>query len=252
MTDHVRVPTYSAAQVRSAEAPLLEAGVPLMAQASDALARVVLSLLPETTGAAAEDAADSPATDSSLSPASPASAPARPRVLVLAGSGDNGADALFAAAHLTERADVDVILTGTRAHPQALAAATAAGAVPHDPIVAADYEIVVDGILGIGTGAEPALRGTARTVVSALLPAIRDGRTRVVAVDLPSGLQPDTGRTADDVVLPASITVTFGAVKTGLAAARGLTGEIVLVDLGLPLPDGAGSAQVTRFSDMSV
>jgi len=221
MTDRVRVPTYSAAQVRSAEAPLLGAGEPLMARASAALADVVLGLLPTT--------------------------PARPRVLVLAGSGDNGGDALFAAARLTERADVDIVLTGTRAHPDALAAATAAGAVPHDPVVTADYDLVVDGILGIGTGGNPALRGTARAVVSALLPAVRSGRTRVVAVDLPSGLQPDTGDTADDIVLPASVTVTFGAVKTGLAAAPELTGDIVLVDLGLPLPDGAGTAEVTRF-----
>lgn len=221
-----RVPTYSATQVRSAEAPLLNAGEPLMAQASAALAQVVLGLLPEQ-------------------PAGPE--PARPRVLVLAGSGDNGADALFAAATVAERADVDIILTGTRAHPDALAAATAAGAVPREPTLSGDYDIVIDGILGIGTGADPALRGTARTVVSALLPAVRAGRTRVVAVDLPSGLHPDTGRTADDVVLPASTTVTFGAVKAGLAAAGDLTGDIVLVELGLPLPDGAGSAEVTRF-----
>ena len=40
---------------------------------------------------------------------------------------------------------------------------------------------------------------------------------RVVAVDIPSGLHPDTGA-ADDAVLPASVTVTFGAVKAGLVA----------------------------------
>ena len=58
------------------------------------------------------------------------------------------------------------------------------------------------------------------TVVEALLPAVRAGRPRVIAVDLPSGLHPDDG-TSDDVVLPASVTVTFGAVKAGLVAGSG-------------------------------
>ena len=43
----------------------------------------------------------------------------------------------------------------------------------------------------------------------------------MIAVDLPSGLHPDTGLTADDVVLPAAVTVTFGAVKAGLVRGRG-------------------------------
>lgn len=235
MPDPVRVPSYSAAQVRSAEAPLLEAGVPLMAQAAAALAHVVRRVLPAQPD---PDTLTAPVND-------------RARVLVLAGSGDNGADALFAAAQLTDHADVDIILTGTRVHPEAFAAATAAGAVPHDPIMTADYDVVIDGIVGIGAGPESALRGTARTVVSALLPAVRSGRTRVVAVDVPSGLHPDTGAPADDVVLPATVTVTFGAVKTGLAAAPELTGDIVLVDLGLSLPDGGGTAEVIRFSEQN-
>ncbi|MBN9183246.1 MAG: NAD(P)H-hydrate epimerase, partial [Microbacterium sp.] len=79
-----------------------------------------------------------------------------------------------------------------------------------------------------------ALRGGAHDAVTTLLPAVRSGRTRVVAVDLPSGVQPDDGSTADGVVLPASVTVTFGGVKAGLAATRA-AGRVVLVELGLPL-----------------
>ncbi len=58
----------------------------------------------------------------------------------------------------------------------------------------------------------------------------------MVAVDLPSGVDPDRG-TADDAVLPADLTVTFGAVKSGLLVepGRSLAGRIVLVDLGLGL-----------------
>ncbi len=100
---------------------------------------------------------------------------------------------------------------------------------------ASRYDVSIDGILGIGSSASSALRGTAREVVEALLPAVRGGRPRVIAVDLPSGLHPDTGE-ADDVVLPAAVTVTFGAVKAGLvprARARARAASVVLVDLGL-------------------
>lgn len=209
------VPTYTAAHVRAAERPLLEAGEPLMRRAAAALAAIARREL-HGLGAAG------------------------PRVLVLAGSGDNGGDALFAAAILAEVDDVevDVLLTSDRAHVESLGAAIAAGARKVDlPAVidaSADYDLVLDGILGIGASADSALRGTARTVVEALLPAVASGKPRVIAVDLPSGLHPDAG-TADDAVLPASVTVTFGAVKTGLVTAEGprLTGRLVLVGIGL-------------------
>lgn len=221
------VPAYTVAQVRAAEKPLLEAGEPLMHRAAGALAAIARRELGEAGG----------------------------RVLVLAGSGDNGGDALFAAAALAEVDDVevDVLLTSDRAHVAGLGAAVAAGARKVDlPAVveaASDYDIVLDGILGIGAAADAALRGTARTVVEALLPAVRTGRPRVIAVDLPSGLHPDAG-TADDAVLPASVTVTFGAVKAGGVTADGprLAGRLVLVDIGL----GPGLAAVDPAGEASV
>ncbi len=179
---------------------------------------------------------------------------------MLAGSGDNGGDALFAAAHLAEMAGVtvDVFLTSDRAHGAGLGAAVAAGGrkvdLPEAVAAASDYDIVLDGILGIGASSDPALRGTARAVVEALLPAVRGGRPRVIAVDLPSGLQPDDG-SSDGIVLPASVTVTFGAVKAGLVTGRGpeYAGSIVLVDIGLGagLADhqAAGTASVDRVID---
>lgn len=218
------VPTYTAAQVRAAERPLLEAGEPLMRRASAALARVAREQLGSEGG----------------------------RVLVLAGSGDNGGDALFAAASLAEIEDVevDVFLTSDRAHVEGLGAAIAAGArkvdLPEVIAAAGDDVLVLDGIIGIGASADPALRGTARTVVEALLPAVRAGRPRVIAVDLPSGLQPDDG-TSDGTVLPASVTATFGGVKAGLVTADGaaLCGEIVFVDIGLSIADDpVGTASV--------
>ena len=214
----VIVPTYTAAQVRAAEAPLLAEGVPLMRRAAHALATVI-------GGAFAERETG--------------------RMLVLAGAGDNGGDALFAAAEAAERGiRVDVLATADRIHEEGLRAARDAGArrIAITEMDATAYDLVIDGILGIG--ARGALRGTARDAVGALLHA----RPTVVAVDLPSGLDPDTGE-ADEIVLPAGITVTFGAVKAGLTRGAGpaLSGRIVLVDLGLELSDPVGEASVAEI-----
>lgn len=207
----ISVPIYAAEQVRAAETPLLAAGVPLMRRAAHAVAEVIADYVPE-------------------------------RMLILAGAGDNGGDALFAAAEHAQRGThVDVLRTSDRVHDEALKAATGAGAslIQLHDLDPTAYDIVIDGILGIG--ARGALRGAAREAVSALLPH----RPRVIAVDLPSGLDPDTGD-ADDVVLRAETTVTFGAVKAGLVRGRGpqLSGRIVLVDLGLEIRDAVGEATI--------
>lgn len=229
------VPSYTAAQVRAAERPLLDAGEPLMRRAASALAGVVREQLGGDIGGRVRR---------------------MPRVLVLAGSGDNGGDALYAAAELAAIAEIDVLQVGSRIHDLALDAARRAGAqlvdLPAAVAGASGYDVILDGILGIGTSPDPALRGSARDAVSQLLPAVRHGMPRPIAVDLPSGLHPDTGA-ADDAVLPAAITVTFGAVKAGLATGRGpeLSGDIVLVDLGLGPGlvgvEPAGEASVTRI-----
>ncbi|NHF63081.1 NAD(P)H-hydrate epimerase [Microcella pacifica] len=223
---------WTAEQVRAAEAPLLAAGEPLMRRAAAALAEVVRDVLRDRARAVEQG----------------------PGILVLAGSGDNGGDALFAAAELAGKgARVSVIETGSRVHEGAAAAARAAGArwVQLDDGLdhaAHDAAVILDGILGIG-GDSPALRCDARTAVARLRellhlddPAIvnlnrdaRAGRPAIVAVDLPSGVHADDGSVPDPTVLPADVTVTFGAVKAGLLrepAAR-YAGEVRLVELGL-------------------
>ncbi len=205
------VPTYTAAQVRAAEAPLLAAGEPLMRRAAAALASIVAELAPA-------------------------------RLLVLAGAGDNGGDALFAAADAASRGvHVDILRTSDRVHETAWATALGAGAHGVER-VDAEYDLVLDGILGIG--ARGGLRGRARETITTLVPTA----PRTIAVDLPSGLDPDDG-TSDGVVLPAERTVTFGAVKSGLAQGRGpeLAGRIVLVELGLDLRDPVGSTEVAEI-----
>ena len=218
---------WSAEQVRAAEAPHLEAGEPLMQRASDGLAEAVQGLLRA----------------SGRWPAP---------VVLLVGSGSNGGDALFAGAALAaDGCAVTVVPTGSRVHEAGLAAALAAGAVADDVeawssvdgarrrLAETGAAVLLDGLVGTGTSAEPALRGRARTVVESLLPSLGEpGAPAVVAVDVPSGIGPDDGSVPDPAVLPAALTVTFGGRKAGLLLepAASLAGEVVLVDIGL-LPD---------------
>ncbi|MFJ4158381.1 NAD(P)H-hydrate epimerase [Microbacterium testaceum] len=204
-----RVPAYRADAVRAAEKPLLAEGRPLMRWAAAALAEVVAEHLATPSGP----------------------------VLVLAGAGDNGGDALYAAAELCAVADrVDIVLVRDRVHRAALDAAVTAGARVRSASEVcgdmADYALVLDGILGIGRLTDRRLRGGARAVVECVRRLER--QPFVVAVDVPSGLDPDDG-TADAAVLAADVTVTFGALKAGLVRGRGpeLAGRVHLVDLGL-------------------
>jgi hydroxyethylthiazole kinase-like uncharacterized protein yjeF len=156
------------------------------------------------------------------------------RVALLVGAGHNGGDALFAGARLAERgAQVTALLVDPpRAHAEGLLALDRAGGrcCPPRPALAARADLVVDGILGIGG------RGGLRAGAAELAQAAADRPT--VAVDLPSGVDADTGAAGDDAVR-ADVTVTFGALKPGLVVGRGaeLAGEVRLVDLGLHLPE---------------
>lgn len=209
---------YSAAQVRAAEAPHLAAGEPLMRRAAAALASVIRRVLAET------GETDGP-------------------VVLLVGSGDNGGDALLAGAELAaEGAVVVAIPTSERMHPGGRQAAIDGGIriVDLDSADAATSAletaaIIVDGILGTGTSSAPALRGRARELIAAATTIVRSRGVPVIAVDLPSGIHPDDGTVPDPTVLPAAMTVTFGAVKAGLLLqpAAAYAGRVELVDLGL-------------------
>lgn len=220
---------YTAAQVRAAEAPHLARREPLMQRAASGLARELRAVL-----AGRRDRRGSG------------------RVLVLVGSGNNGGDALYAAAEISASGiDVDLVLTADKAHQRGLAVALDDGCgriAADDPAAlsaaVARADVVVDGILGIGT-ASPALRGRSREVVAAVIEAVgrREDPPTIVAVDLPSGIGPDDGSVPDPTVLRADVTVTFGAIKAGLLLAPGdsYAGRVRLIDIGLG-PDLAAVA----------
>lgn len=162
-------------------------------------------------------------------------------VVLLVGSGNNGGDALFAGAALAvSGCRVSVVEVGSRTHEAGLRAALDAGAVrvaPDEaPAVAGAADVIIDGILGTGAVASPALRGPARETVAAILTELGGAEApAVVAVDIPSGIDPDDGSVPDANVLPADVTVTFGGIKAGLlqGPAVGLAGEVRLVEIGI-------------------
>ncbi|MEU0162382.1 NAD(P)H-hydrate dehydratase [Streptomyces sp. NPDC006261] len=155
------------------------------------------------------------------------------RVLLLVGSGDNGGDALYAGARLARRgAGVRaLLLSPARAHAGGLAAfLTAGGQVADGPDGLGGLDLVVDGITGIGG------IGGLREDAVALLRAVTRGRDRtpVIAVDLPSGVEADSGEVHGEAVT-ADATVTFGTYKPGhlIDPAAGHAGALRLVDIGL-------------------
>ncbi|MFE9365102.1 NAD(P)H-hydrate dehydratase [Streptomyces sp. NPDC006978] len=162
------------------------------------------------------------------------------RVLLLVGSGDNGGDTLYAGARLARRgAGVRALLTTPdKVHRAALDALLAAGGQVLDtPDGVGPVDLVVDGITGIGG------RGGLRPEAAELVRAVTAGHAPVLAVDLPSGVEADTGQVLGAAVR-ADATVTFGTYKPGLlidpAAER--AGALRLVDIGLaaelpPRPD---------------
>jgi hydroxyethylthiazole kinase-like uncharacterized protein yjeF len=192
------------------------------------------------------------------------------RVAVLAGSGDNGGDALFAGARLAGRgARVTGIAVSSRVHDAGSAALRAAGGrlIAADPgaepggvqppgggpataVAAArhairDANLIIDGILGIGG------RGGLREPAASLAQAAARSGATVVAADLPSGIDADTG-VVQGVAVRADVTVTFGTLKPGLLIDPGAShsGVVELVDIGLrPL---LAAPDVTAFQAADV
>jgi hydroxyethylthiazole kinase-like uncharacterized protein yjeF len=199
---------YSADAIRAAEAPLLRS-LPegaLMRRAAHGLATAIARELKSHTGAISGT-----------------------RVCAVVGSGDNGGDALWAATFLRRRgvSATAVVLNPDRVHTAALAAFLASGGRVVENVPTAT-DLVIDGVVGI-SGSGP-LRPAAADVFA----AVDAAGIPVVAVDLPSGVDVQTG-VAEGAHVDAALTVTFGGLKP--VHALGDCGRVELIDIGLDLPD---------------
>ena len=169
------------------------------------------------------------------------------RVLVLCGTGNNGGDGFVAARHLRERgAEVHVALLGDRARVRGEALAhlermTSAGIMPvpirdlaslERMVASRDaWDFALDALLGTGARGEP--EGAMADGVE-ILRRLDETGTRVVALDLPTGVDADSGAIARRAVR-ADLTVTFGCPKRGqlLYPGRAFVGSLEVVDIGL-------------------
>ncbi|MGU3292108.1 NAD(P)H-hydrate dehydratase [Williamsia sp. M5A3_1d] len=197
---------HTADEIRAAEqatGDLLASGV-LMRRAATGLARVVLAELRRRRGAVYGA-----------------------RVALIVGAGDNGGDALYAGALVRARGvAVDaVLIVPDRAHPGGLAALRRAGGRVVST-ASGDHDLVVDGVVGIG-GSGPLRPAAAAAFEHVTAP--------IIAVDIPSGVDADTGEVHDPSVR-AEVTVTFGTRRRAHALAAHRCGRIECIDIGIELP----------------
>ncbi len=206
------------------------------------------------------------------------------RVVLLVGSGDNGGDALYAGARLAARgARVDAVLVADRHHVEGAAALARSGGrlhqapvlppegdgrrlhvvpdpaepdpaapvvIPIDLLGAAELvagaDLVLDGILGIGG------RGSLREPAASLAAVARETDALVLAVDLPSGVDADSGEALHpERAVDADRTVVLGTLKPGLLVGDGarMSGDLEVVDIGLDLDLAAPDELVVLVDD---
>jgi hydroxyethylthiazole kinase-like uncharacterized protein yjeF len=166
------------------------------------------------------------------------------RVLILAGSGDNGGDALWAGARLASRGvQVHAVALGSGLHEEGASALRAGGGRIVSEPDWGGYDLALDGIVGIG--GRPGLQERTAAAVDAL-------DCPVVAVDVPSGIGVDSAE-LDGPHVKADLTVTFGTHKIGLLAdpAAEAAGSVELVDIGLGSHLGAPAVEALQADDVA-
>ncbi len=158
------------------------------------------------------------------------------RICVVCGTGNNGGDALAAARHLLLNGySVQVYLAGgqvkgndpllmLRLFEQLKKPETRAPT----PEELEKCEVVVDGIFGTG------IKGEIREPFASAIRAINSSNAFVVAVDVPSGVDPDTGDAAG-VAVVADLTVAVHDAKPGLLRAKQYVGTLLVKEIGIPL-----------------
>lgn len=155
------------------------------------------------------------------------------RVLVLAGSGNNGGDALVAARFLTQRgADIRCVTVpandpaGLVANHEQTLRAMGIECEAWTGLLRTPTDLILDGLLGTG------IKLPLREPVPALIAAANQSGTPIVSIDVPSGLDSETGQ-GNAAAMQAAATLTLGLPKPGLSSAP-CSGRLFVADIGLP------------------
>ncbi|HLA22407.1 MAG TPA: NAD(P)H-hydrate epimerase [Nitrosopumilaceae archaeon] len=161
------------------------------------------------------------------------------KILVFAGLGNNGGDAFVVARHLAGfGCNVRVILLGSPDKIKTDEAQTNWKILEKmnsvDLIIASDVsdldikaDIIVDGILGTG------ISGKIKEPHASAIDLINKSKAFKLALDVPSGLDPDTGNTNDKCV-KADLTITFHKMKVGMPKRKDICGTILVEKIGIP------------------
>lgn len=153
-----------------------------------------------------------------------------PRILVVCGCGNNGADGVAAARHLFQWGyDVDVRFggEGTGEMSAQLSIARELGVRLGNNMTPKEYNIIVDGLFGVGLSRQ--VEGD----YALLVDEINASGAYVIAIDVPSGINATDGRVMNVAVM-ADETITFGYVKLGLLLypGAGYAGHVTVEDVG--------------------
>ncbi len=161
------------------------------------------------------------------------------KILIFVGSGNNGGDGLVMARHLVGYgSDVTVMLLGTSDKIKTEESKWNWSILEKMPSVKLktgdkiniDFEpdVIIDSILGTG------ITGEIKEPYASAINYINSTNCFKFAVDVPSGLNPDTGETAN-IVVKADLTVTFHKMKRGIPKRKDLTGELFAEKIGIPI-----------------
>lgn len=178
--------------------------------------------------------------------------PSAPAVAVLAGAGNNGGDGFVAARHLRLRgirADVYLLASREKIAGDARVNLNALERLgdkavdclgrPKDRLAQTwgGYGLLIDALGGTG------IRGALRGGLAEAAEAANAAGAAILAVDIPTGLDCDSGR-AEGPAIRARLTVTFVARKKGFdePASAAFTGEVRVADIGVPLDRFPGAA----------
>jgi NAD(P)H-hydrate epimerase len=162
------------------------------------------------------------------------------KILVFAGLGNNGGDGLVIARHLAGYGvNVTVFLLGEPDNIRSeecswnwsllekMKSVKLLTGGNLEDLNNLKFEIIIDGILGTG------ISGEIREPHASAIEFINEKAYHVVAVDVPSGLNPDTGE-ANKICVNAKMTVTFHRMKVGMSKRKDVCGEIFVEKIGIP------------------